>query len=574
MPVSSERNGAGDGRTRVVDYIVGHLALRGIRHVFGVDGANIEDLYDAAYACPDITAVVAKHEFSAAAMADAYSRAGAGIGIVAATSGGGALNTIPGLGESFASRVPVLALIGQPPTTTDGHGSFQDTSGFNGALDGDALFSAVSVFCQRVLTPADIVTALPRALSAATSIGGPAVLLLPKNIQQALVEAPADDATGGPPARVGDLAALVRLLRSVDGPVTIIAGDQVARDDARAELENVRAVLGARVATVPDAKDVVAAEAALGVTGVMGHPAVGAALADSAACLLVGTRLPLMARSGLEEVLESLPTASIGSAPPYLPCTHVDSDDLRASLSLLAAALIQGDPTTREPILDQVTRGELTPPPHVGSGVRYRDAMLALDAVLPQDTDIAVDAGNIGAAAIHWLPARRDGRFLVALGMGGMGYSFGAGIGMAFARGDSTSPKRHRTVVIAGDGAFFMHGMEIHTALHYRLPVTFVLFDNHAHAMCVTREQLFYGDRYSYNRFGSSRLGAGLAAMFPALPSVDVTDIGELGVAIKAALDVEGPSVVAVECSADEIPPFAAFLDQSADGSTTPRESR
>ena len=27
-----------------------------------------------------------------------------------------------------------------------------------------------------------------------------------------------------------------------------------------------------------------------------------------------------------------------------------------------------------------------------------------------------------------------------------------------------------------------MHGMEIHTALQYRLPVTFLLFDNHAHA--------------------------------------------------------------------------------------------
>ena len=63
--------------------------------------------------------------------------------------------------------------------------------------------------------------------------------------------------------------------------------------------------------------------------------------------------------------------------------------------------------------------------------------------------------------------------------------------------------------------------------------------------MCVTREQLFFGDRYSYNRFGPSRLGAGLAAMFPALPSIDVTDIGDLRGAIKAALNVEGPSVVA-----------------------------
>ncbi|BBX06641.1 thiamine pyrophosphate-binding protein [Mycolicibacterium aichiense] len=548
MPVGSERNGAGDGRTRVVDYIAERLVRRGVRHVFGVDGANIEDFYDAAHFCPDLTAVVAKHEFSAVAMADAYSRSGGAIGVVCATSGGGALNTVPGLGESFASRVPVLALIGQPPTVSDGLGSFQDTSGVNGALPGEALFAAVSVFCERVVTANDIMTALPRALSAATSIGGPAVLLLPKDIQQAVVE-PTPDPAGDAQPEAGDLAALVRLLGSTEGPVTIIAGDQVARDDARAELETLRAVLQATVATVPDAKD--AAAEALGVVGVMGHPTVVAALAGSALCLAIGTRLPLMARGGLDAVLGSLPIASLGAEAPYLPCTHVQSHDLRAALSQLATALTRGPDRTPAA---RPAPGELTPPEHVGAAVRYRDAMRVVDGLLPQDADIVVDAGNIGAAAIHWLPARRDGRFLVALGMGGMGYSFGAGIGMAFAR-------NRRTVVIAGDGSFFMHGMEIHTALHYRLPVTFLLFDNHAHAMCVTREQLFYGDRYSYNRFGPSRLGAGLSAMFPALPAVDVTDIGELGVAVTAALDADGPSVVSVECSADEIPPFTAFLN-------------
>jgi acetolactate synthase I/II/III large subunit len=115
-------------------------------------------------------------------------------------------------------------------------------------------------------------------------------------------------------------------------------------------------------------------------------------------------------------------------------------------------------------------------------------------------------------------------------------------------------------VVIAGDGAFFMHGMEVHTAVHYRLPVTFVLFNNNAHAMCVTREQLFYDDLYSYNRFSSSRLGAGLAAMFPGLTSLDVSDLDGLAAALRAALDVDGPAVVSVECAADEVPPFAPFL--------------
>ena len=54
---------------RVVDHIVEHLAAAGVTHFFGVDGANIEDLYDAAYFRSDFTAVLAKHEFSAATMA-------------------------------------------------------------------------------------------------------------------------------------------------------------------------------------------------------------------------------------------------------------------------------------------------------------------------------------------------------------------------------------------------------------------------------------------------------------------------------------------------------------------------
>jgi len=155
--------------------------------------------------------------------------------------------------------------------------------------------------------------------------------------------------------------------------------------------------------------------------------------------------------------------------------------------------------------------------------------------------------------------------------MGGMGYSFGAGIGMTFHR--AVSGTARRTVVIAGDGSFFMHGMEIHTAMQYGLPITFVLFDNHAHAMCVTREQLFYEDRYSYNRFGPSRLGAGLAAMFPGLPGYDVTETRQLPQALGMALDTEGPSVLSIECSADEIPPFAAFLATTDSTPSIPEEN-
>jgi acetolactate synthase I/II/III large subunit len=555
----------------VVDHIVEHLARIDIRYIFGVDGANIEDLYDAAHFRSDITAVLAKHEFSAATMADGYSRSGAGLGVVAATSGGGALNLVAGLGESLASRVPVLALVGQTATTMDGRGSFQDTSGRNGSLNAEALFSAVSVFCRRVLTPADIVSALPDAIAAART-GGPAVLLLPKDIQQSMVSLNGYDKRNGrgvdpQRSRIGDPHPIVRALRRANGPVTIIAGEQVARDDARGQLEELRALLRAQVACVPDAKDVagipgLGSSSALGVTGVMGHPGVADAVAASAVCLVVGTRLSVTARTGLDDALASVPTFSIGSAPPYLPCTHVHTEDLRGSLTMLTRALSGPGRPRGLRVPDFVADAELSPPAFAGTGVRYRDAMNVLDRVLPDGADIVVDAGNTGAAAIHYLPVRRDGRFAVALGMGGMGYSFGAGIGMAFGRANDGSSRR--TVVIAGDGAFFMHGMEVHTAVQYRLPVTFVLFNNNAHAMCVTREQLFYDDLYSYNRFAPSQLGAGLAGMFPGLSSVDVADIHALPAALERAMAVDGPSVVTVECSADEIPPFAAFLNRQS----------
>ncbi len=580
---------------RVVDHIVERLAKAGVSHIFGVDGANIEDLYDAAHFRPVITAVLAKHEFSAATMADGYSRSGAGLGVVAATSGGGALNLVAGLAESLTSRVPVLALVGQTPTAMDGHGSFQDTSGRNGSLDAEAVFSAVSVSCERVLTPADIVSALPRAIAAARS-GGPAVLLLPKDIQQGHVEVPeipdiearrhGCNGHGGwqDPRPIGNPHAIVQALRGAIGPVTIIVGEQVARDNARAELEQLRAVLRARVATVPDAKDVagtpgLGSSSALGVSGVMGHPGVAEAVAASAVCLVVGTRLSVTARTGLDDVLTSVRTVSIGSAPPYVPCTHVHTDDLRGSLRMLTQALSGPGRPMGVRVPDVLRRTELTPPRYSGPGVRYRDAMAVLDDVVPDGADIVVDAGNTGASAVHYLPARRGGRFAVALGMGGMGYSFGAGIGMAFGRTNS-GRAGGRTVVVAGDGAFFMHGMEVHTAVQYRLPVTFVLFNNNAHAMCVTREQLFYDDLYTYNRFSSSRLGAGLAAMFPGLTSVDVTDIGGFAAAMRTAIELAGPTVVSVECAADEIPPFAPFLGgQRAKatvkkGITTVKESR
>ena len=54
--------------------------------------------------------------------------------------------------------------------------------------------------------------------------------------------------------------------------------------------------------------------------------------------------------------------------------------------------------------------------------------------------------------------------------------------------------------------------------------------------------------------------------MFLGLTSYDVSDPDGLAAAVRAALDVDGPSAVSIECADDEIPPFAPFL-----GAPTPK---
>lgn len=565
------RNGDRDhGRRprRVVDYLVGAIATMGVHHIFGVDGANIEDLYDAIFdAGIEMTGIVAKHEFSAATMADGYARSTSGLGVVAATSGGGAMNLVSGLAESYTSRVPVLALIGQSPTAVEGKGGFQDSSGRAGSINALRLLSEISRYCGRVERAADIEDHLDRAIRGALR-GGPGVLLLPKDIQQTMFT-PTRQFRRPILHRARDTVGIAQVQQEIatarrTGKIVIIAGDQVARNDARRQLRMLATALDASVGVAPDAKDVYGADepSFCGVAGTMGNAELVDAVRHSALCVLVGTRLPVTARGGLDDALAETRIVSVGAERPHLPTTHATSFDLGGTLAEIAARF--SAPGRREPA-KRIPLTTLRVPTSAGPGLRYRDAVEAIGNIMPSGSDVFADAGNTGASVVHHLPVSRGGRFVVALGMGGMGYSFGAAIGSAFARGggDAHGDCR-RTFVIAGDGSFFMHGMEVHTAVEHNVAVTFIVFNNNAHAMCVTREQLFYRDRYSFNRFQPSRIGEGVATMFPGLPAFAARSIGELTDALAQAVRAEGPSFVSVDCDPDEVPPFAPFLNQPA----------
>ncbi|MGI5339152.1 thiamine pyrophosphate-binding protein [Streptomyces sp. CA-181903] len=557
---------------RVVDFVVDFLRRQGVRHVFGVGGANIEDLYDALHQAQDgPLGVVAKHEFSAAAMADGYHRTSRRVPVIASTSGAGAMNLVPGIAELRASCVPAVALVGQPPAALDGHGSFQETSGLAGSIDAVRLFGELGVHCVRVDEPEAITDVLPRAFAAATdpAAPGPAVLLLPKDVQQAVLPAwaPPRPVTPAVPAlsAAAERTRAAELLREAvrhPGGVAVIAGEAVARADARPGLARLAAALPARVAVVPDAKDVFDPRDPryLGIAGAIGTDATQWALERAAAVLLVGTRLPQMAGAGLRDRLKAVPVVCVDPRVPFLDAdAHGElvrlTGPLGAELDLLTRAVTAGPPAAVGAARPVTRLTPPLPPLPPDTPLDMRTAALLVSAVLPEGSTVVADAGNAGAVATHHIDVPPGGRFVAALGMGGMGHSFGAGIGAAFATG-------RRTCVVAGDGAFFMHGMEVHTAVEHRLPVTFVVFNNNAHGMCATRERLFFSGDYSYNLFRPARIGDGAAALFPGLPAVTVRTAGELTAALGRAHATTTPALICVDVDPTEMPPFRPFRQQ------------
>ncbi|MET7641419.1 thiamine pyrophosphate-binding protein [Streptomyces sp. NPDC005438] len=559
------------GGPRVADYLVSSLVSIGTRHLFGVGGANIEDLYDAAHHSPEeVRAVVAKHEFAAACMAEGSQRTTGGLGVVMCTSGAGAMNLVPGVGEAFQARVPMLALVGQPPRGLEGRGAFQDSSGRAGAPDAVRLFGPISRYCARVDDPTKVDQQLAEAIEAARGPrGGPSVLLLPKDVQQTRVPGlrPLDELLTAPrvaPAAQRDAAA--ELLADAVGrraEIMVIAGDGVSHQEAKDELARLAVLLDAAVAVTPEGKGVFDNHDPrfLGVTGAIGHPSASDMLHKAEVCVLVGTRLSVMARTGLDDALAGTRLVALDAEPPWPEAAegrpgpiHV-AGDLRAELQALNESLTRrhGRRAWEEAPGHGPRHLSLPEPRTPLSGVPLVEAIRAIEEAVPEDATVVSDAGNASAVAIHYLATPRRGSFIVAMGMGGMGHSFGAGNGAAFA----TS---RRTYVLSGDGGFYAHGMELHTAVEYGLPVTFVIFDNNAHAMCVTREQLLYDGTYSYNTFKPADIAAGAGALFPSLTTVEATTPEHLRDTLLETNPTPGPVLIAVRCDPDDMPPFTPFL--------------
>ncbi|WP_444944772.1 alpha-keto acid decarboxylase family protein [Microbulbifer sp. ZKSA006] len=96
------------------EFILSRLSTIGIQHIFGIPGDYVLPFFETMVKDESpVTHIGTCNELNAAYLADGYARI-KGLGVVAATYGPGAFNTVNAVAGAFSEQVPLLILVGAP----------------------------------------------------------------------------------------------------------------------------------------------------------------------------------------------------------------------------------------------------------------------------------------------------------------------------------------------------------------------------------------------------------------------------------------------------------------------------
>lgn len=217
---------------RSANYVVKILEKAGVKWVFGIPGAKIDQIFDA-LEDSDIQVIVCRHEQNAAFMAQCVGRLTGHAGVVIATSGPGTTNLATGLVTATTEGDPVVALCGAVPRSARLKRTHQSMR----AVD---VLSSVTKEAAEVDAADSVSEAVANAFDKAEQIpAGAVALVFPSDVQaeETSVEVkrlPAVPVLGTAPQKYIEKAA--QLIQNAQFPV-ILAGARSARPESAKALQ-------------------------------------------------------------------------------------------------------------------------------------------------------------------------------------------------------------------------------------------------------------------------------------------------------------------------------------------------
>jgi indolepyruvate decarboxylase len=509
--------------TTIGQYVVERLGALGVEHVFGIPGDYILQLYKLIDESP-IKLVGVTREDNAGFAADAYARIH-GLGCICVTYCVGGLSTCNSIAGAYAEKSPVIVLAGSPGMSERAHNPLlhHKVEGFDTQFE---VFQKITVASAVLDRPETAFSEIDRVLEAAVRYKRPVYLELPRDQVGARQVTPHRPPEGLPKSDPDALREAIdeaaALLTAARRPV-ILADVEIHRFGLQNELLTLAESTGMPIATTLLGKSVISEAHPLfgGVyEGAMGQPEV-TELVESADCLL-------MLGCFLTDINLGIWTAKLDPSV----CIDATSEDLRIKRHHYQEVRL--DDFIRG-LIDRKLKVAKTPVParcHPFSklpaaepGERMTSARLfsRLNQMLAESTDMTViaDIGDslFGAADLEM---QRHTEFLSPAYYTSMGFGVPAAVGASMAN------PRSRILVIVGDGAFQMTGMECSTIARHGLNPIVVVLNNHGYT---TERFLLEGpfndiQNWAYHKVPEV-VGAGMG--------LEVKTVGELDAALKAA---------------------------------------
>lgn len=487
---SQKNTGAINGDMTGAEALVEALLLNGTGCVYGIPGAQENELWDTMKS-KGLSYLLVTHEFSAATAADGYARSTGKPGVLCVVPGPGVTNSLTGIGEALLDSIPLVCIVGDV-ARGDKYRPFQLHE-----LPCVGMLQQVTKCVYNVEHVSQIPNAVNQAFALAMSgEPGPVAVVVPFNL---LLEK-CKFACSGPfapemPWDEGAFQAALAILSNRKCRVGIYAG--IGCMDYDTALTQVAEILQAPVATSVSGKGAISECHPLSVGwgyGPQGTRTAEVIFKDVDVLLAIGVRY------------SEVSTASY-AIPKHDCVIHVDANPnnlnriVKANVAVAADAGVfltrlieQQDAIRRCPDGKLVARiaslkreeQQKHCEVYAKCGADPMIFILTLRRLLNPDALVFVDVTQAEHWATEAFTITQPRTYFNPADNQGMGWSIPASIGA-----QRVHPNR-QVATITGDGCFLMSAVEISTAGRECLPVKFFVLDDQAYHYMQTFQKAAY----------------------------------------------------------------------------------
>jgi indolepyruvate decarboxylase len=477
----------------IADYLIGRIREAGVTHTFGIPGDYALPFY-AAQDQAGLKTVVMTHEPSVGYAADAYARL-KGLGVAVVTYGVGALNMVNAVAMAYAEESPVLVIAGAPDV-----GWQQADLLFHHRVKSPEtqlrVYREVTVAQASVSSPDHAIEQIDEVLAAVRKHSRPGFIEIARDLVFAPVEPPGAPVPRNDPGQQEVLAEavveIVARLNASQRPV-IYAGVEIERFDLMDQFRALVERLNAPVATSIMGKAVLAERHPNFIGnyfGLMGPDPVRQAIEDADCVLALGMLFSDVDVGFDASVFSRRRLIQVTADSTMVSHHRYDGVSLGEVLPALLA-----DPDLRRHDWSPARAAPADAPPPASSWGTSAVVTILNEFLTPTHLVIA-DTGDCLFASV----GLRADHFIGPGYYASMGLAVPGSIGAQLARPDL------RPVVLVGDGAFKMNGVELGTAVDLGLNPIVILLNNRSFATlkAVDRDRDYYQVR-SWDYVGLAR---------------------------------------------------------------------